>query len=82
MRTLQNITTEQLTRLNEVEQNKRVFFDADIRWILRYSFLIIVDDMHLETGDVIEEEFDEFYGPTPFLYDDDEVPRSVTVADC
>ena len=38
--------------------------------------------MHLETGDIIEEESDKFYGPKPFLAYVDEDPRSVLVAEC
>ena len=70
---LQNLTVKQLVPSNEVEQQKRAVFDADISWILGDSLSLAVDGMHLETRDVIEEESDEFYGPRPFLANDDEV---------
>ena len=69
--TLQNLTQEQLTPLNEVQQQKRVFFDTNIRRILGDSFSFPVNGMPLETGDVIKEKCDIFYGPTPFLTDED-----------
>ena len=79
---LRKKTIQQLEPSNEVEQQKRAVFDADIRQILGKYFSLLVDGIHLKTGDVIGQESEEFYVPTPFWSDDDEVPRSVPVADC
>ena len=81
-RMLQKPTMEQLAPSNEIKQQKRAVFDADIRRVIGDSFSLPIYGMHLETRDVIEEESDEFYDPTPFLADDDEVLCSVPVADC
>ena len=72
---------EQLAPSNDIKQQKRAVFDADIRLILGKFFTLPVDGMHLHTGDVIEEESEKYYGPTPFLANVDEVPRSVPVAE-
>ena len=80
--TLRKITAEQLAPSNEVEQQKQAFFNDDIRQILGEYFSLTVDGVYLETGDVIDEEYEKNYGPTPFLTNVDEVPRSVPVADC
>ena len=64
-----------------------MIFDAEIRRKLGDSFSLPENGVHIETGDKIEEEAetkssDEFYGPSPFLDEDDEVPRDIPVADC
>ena len=73
---------DQLAPSDEVKLHKRAVFDADIRQILGYLFSLPVDCMHFETGNVIEEKSDKFYGPTPFLDNFDGVPCSVPVVDC
>ena len=84
--TLRKLTAEQLAPSNEVEHQKRVIFDAAIRRKLGDSFSLPANGVHFETGDKIVKEAetknpDDFYGPLPFLAEDDEVPRDIPVAD-
>ena len=57
---LRKITAEQLAPSNEVEQQKRAVFDADIRQILGESFSLLVEGMHIETRYAIEEKSEIF----------------------
>ena len=64
-----------------------MIFDAEIRRKLGDYFSIPANGVHFETGDKIDEEAetknpDDFYGPSPFLAEDDEVPRGIPVYDC
>ena len=68
------------------DKQKRVFFDAEIHRKLGDSFSLPANGVHFETEDKIDEEAetnnpDDFYGPSPFLAEDDEVPRDIPVAD-
>ena len=64
-----------------------MIFDAEICRKLGDSFSLLANGIHFETGDKIVEEAktknpDDFYRPSPFLAEDDEVPRDIPVADC
>ena len=64
-----------------------MIFDVEIHRKLGDYFSLPENGVHLETGDKIDEEAetnnpDDFYGPSPFLAEDDEVPRDIPVADC
>ena len=85
-RTLRKLTAEQLAPSNEVGQQKRVIFDAEISRKLGDSFSLPANGVHFETGDNIDEEAetkntDDFYWPSPFLAEDDEVLRDIPVAE-
>ena len=72
---------------NEVEHQKRVIFDVEIRRKLGDYFSLPANGVHFETGDKIDKEAetknpDDFYGPSPFLAEDDEVLCDIPVADC
>ena len=86
-RTLRKLTAEKLAPSNEVEQQKRVIFGAEIRQKLGDSFSLPANGVHFETGDKNDEEdetknTDDFYGPLPFFAEDDEVPHDIPEADC
>ena len=59
---------------------------AEIHRKLGDSFSLPGNGVHFETGDKIDEEAETknpnyFYGPSPFLAEDDEVPHDIPVAD-
>ena len=64
-----------------------MIFDAEKHRKLGDSFSLPANGVHFETGDKNDEEdetknTDDFYGPLPFLDENDEVPRDIPVSDC